>query len=456
MHGRRSTERHRVRGRASPRRYTDELTTELVARRRPPRGRQPAGRARGSALLLQLLPFVLLIGVVLLFVLTRCRAAAAGSCSSASRGPRWSARTTRRSPSPTSPALDEAVEELQEIKEFLAARPASRRSAPRSPRACCCSVRRARARRCSPGPSPARPACRSSRSRVRLRRDVRRRRRVPRARPVRAGEDGRARRSSSSTRSTPSAATAAPASAAATTSASRRSTSCSSRWTASTRRPGVILIAATNRPDILDPALLRPGRFDRQIVVDRPDLEGRKAILEVHAEGQAARRRRRPRRAGPAHARLHRRRPRQPHERGRAAGGPPRAASRSACTQLEEADRPGDRRARAQEPAHLRRGEARHRLPRGRPRARSATRCRTPTRSTRCRSSPRGRALGWTLALPTEDKYLVTPLASSDELAMLLGGRTAEELIFGEPTTGAQNDIERATTIARRWSPSTA
>ena len=68
-------------------------------------------------------------------------------------------------------------------------------------------------------------------------------------------------------------------------------------------KTGVILIAATNRPDILDPALLRPGRFDRQIVVDRPDLEGRKAILRVHARGQAARRRRRPRRDRPPHAR---------------------------------------------------------------------------------------------------------------------------------------------------------
>ena len=70
---------------------------------------------------------------------------------------------------------------------------------------------------------------------------------------------------------------------------------------------GVILIAATNRPDILDPALLRPGRFDRQIVVDRPDMEGRKGILRVHCEGQAVRDRRRSRRHCAAHARLHRR-----------------------------------------------------------------------------------------------------------------------------------------------------
>ena len=94
------------------------------------------------------------------------------------------------------------------------------------------------------------------------------------------------RASSSSTRSTRSAASAAPASVAGTTSASRRSTSCSSRWTASTPRGGIILIAATNRPDILDPALLRPGRFDRQIPVGAPDLAGRQAILAVHAKGK--------------------------------------------------------------------------------------------------------------------------------------------------------------------------
>ena len=93
------------------------------------------------------------------------------------------------------------------------------------------------------------------------------------------------------------------------------------------QKQGVILLASTNRPDILDPALLRPGRFDRQIVVDRPDLEGRKAILAVHARGEAARGRRRPRRHRAPHARLHRRRPRQPHERGRAALGPPRPRS---------------------------------------------------------------------------------------------------------------------------------
>ena len=97
-------------------------------------------------------------------------------------------------------------------------------------------------------------------------------------------------------------------------------------------KDNIILIAATNRPDILDPALLRPGRFDRQIVVDRPDREGRKKILEVHTQGQADRPRDRPRRARGPDARLHRRRSREPRERGGAARRPPRPQGRSAWT----------------------------------------------------------------------------------------------------------------------------
>ena len=213
-------------------------------------------------------------------------------------------------------------------------------------------------------------------------------------------------------------------------------------------KTGVILIAATNRPDILDPALLRPGRFDRQIVVDAPDLVGREAILQVHSQDK-------PLTAGvdlnvlarrtPG---LHRRRPRQPDERGGAARGPSRfEAHRHARTR--RGDRPRHRRARAQDPRdeRLRRSSS-SRTTRAATRS-SATCSSTPTPCTRFRSSPRGRSLGWTLSLPTEDRYITTRSQLRHRLATLMGGRTAEELIFSEPTTGAQNDIEVASGIAR-------
>ena len=134
-------------------------------------------------------------------------------------------------------------------------------------------------------------------------------------------------------------------------------------------KDNIILIAATNRPDILDPALLRPGRFDRQIVVDRPDRSGRRKILEVHSKGKPLAPRDRPRHARRRHARLHRRRPREPHQRGGAA----RRAAR------QEDDRPGRARgrdhARHRRPgeegaAALREGAQDHGLPRDGPRAR--------------------------------------------------------------------------------------
>ena len=94
-------------------------------------------------------------------------------------------------------------------------------------------------------------------------------------------------------------------------------------------KDNIILIAATNRPDILDPALLRPGRFDRQIVVDRPDRIGRRKILEVHTKGKPLAPGDRPRHARRRHPRLHRRRPREPRQRGRAARRAPRQEDRS-------------------------------------------------------------------------------------------------------------------------------
>ena len=134
-------------------------------------------------------------------------------------------------------------------------------------------------------------------------------------------------------------------------------------------KDNIILIAATNRPDILDPALLRPGRFDRQIVVDRPDRNGRRKILEVHSKGKPLDARDRPRRARRRDARLHRRRPREPRQRGCAARGAPR----------QEDDRPGrprgrdharDRRPGEEGAPAVREGAADHRLPRDGPRAR--------------------------------------------------------------------------------------
>jgi cell division protease FtsH len=212
-------------------------------------------------------------------------------------------------------------------------------------------------------------------------------------------------------------------------------------------KAGVILIAATNRPDILDPALLRPGRFDRQIVVDRPDLEGRRAILNVHAKNKPLAKgvdvdilaRRTPGFTGADLANLMNEAALLAARRGFEEIGMP---------QLEEAvDRViagPERKSRLMSEnekrviAYHEGGHALvgHALPDADPIHKISI-------------IARGRALGWTLALPTEDKYLTSRSALRDQLAMLLGGRTAEELIFEDPTTGAANDIERATQIAR-------
>jgi cell division protease FtsH len=213
-------------------------------------------------------------------------------------------------------------------------------------------------------------------------------------------------------------------------------------------KTGVILLASTNRPDILDPALLRPGRFDRQIVVDRPDLEGRKAILAVHARGKpfadgvdlTVIARRTPGFTGADLANL-------VNEAALLAGR--RGLEQIGVHQLEEAiDRVmagPERRSRLISDVEKRviayheGGHAlvSHALPHT-----------DPVHKVSIIS--RGRALGYTLTLPTEDRFLVRRSELRDELAMLLGGRSAEELIFADPTTGAQNDIDRATTIARQ------
>ncbi|WP_208027586.1 ATP-dependent zinc metalloprotease FtsH [Rhabdothermincola sediminis] len=210
---------------------------------------------------------------------------------------------------------------------------------------------------------------------------------------------------------------------------------------------GVILIAATNRPDILDPALLRPGRFDRQIVVDRPDLEGRRAILGVHTQGKPLAEdvnldiiaRRTPGFTGADLANT---------VNEAAILSARRGESCITMADLEEAiDRVvagPERKTRVMSErekrviAYHEGGHALvgHVLPNADPIHKVSI-------------IARGRALGWTQALPVEDKNIRSRSELRDELAMLMGGRTAEELIFGDPTTGAMNDIERATQIAR-------
>jgi cell division protease FtsH len=213
-------------------------------------------------------------------------------------------------------------------------------------------------------------------------------------------------------------------------------------------KTGVILLASTNRPDILDPALLRPGRFDRQIVVDRPDLEGRKAILRVHARLKPLAEgidldviaRRTPGFTGADLANL----------MNEAALLSARHDLKSiGIVQLEEAiDRVmagPERRSRViseREKRVIAYHEGGHAL------VSHALPNTDPVHKVSI--IPRGRALGYTLTLPMEDKFLVTRSELTDELAMLLGGRTAEEMIFADPTTGAQNDIERATVVARQ------
>ena len=209
----------------------------------------------------------------------------------------------------------------------------------------------------------------------------------------------------------------------------------------------VILIAATNRPDILDPALLRPGRFDRQIGIDRPDVKGREAIMKVHAKGKPLEKeidllaiaRRTPGFTGADLANvlneaalLTARENRKVISRDdvdeaidRVMAGPQR---KSRLMSEEE------RRVTAyHEGGHA---LVAHALPHTDP-------------VHKITIMPRGHALGYTMVLPDEDKYSITRNQMLDQLAYTMGGRAAEELVFHDPTTGASNDIEKATALAR-------
>ncbi|WP_405727921.1 ATP-dependent zinc metalloprotease FtsH [Streptomyces sp. NBC_01537] len=210
---------------------------------------------------------------------------------------------------------------------------------------------------------------------------------------------------------------------------------------------GVILIAATNRPDILDPALLRPGRFDRQIAVDRPDLQGRLEILQVHQKGK----------------------PVAPDVDLRAvARRTPGFTGADLANVLNEAALLTARSDKKLLDNHTL-DEAIDRVVAG-PQKRTRIMSEKEKKITAyhegghalvAAASPnsdpvhkvtilsRGRALGYTMVLPDEDKYSTTRNEMLDQLAYMLGGRAAEELVFHDPTTGAANDIEKATATAR-------
>ncbi len=213
-------------------------------------------------------------------------------------------------------------------------------------------------------------------------------------------------------------------------------------------KDNIILIAATNRPDILDPALLRPGRFDRQIVVDRPDRNGRRKILEVHSKGK------------PLDSEI---------DLDTLAAGTPGFTGADLANLVNEAALLAARRGKKTiEQEELEEGIMRV--------------IAGPEKKTRLLSEQerkitayhemghalvghyldqdaevhkisvvsRGQALGYTISLPREDRYLTTKSNLMDRLAMTLGGRTAEELVFHEVTTGAADDLEKVTGIAKQ------
>jgi cell division protease FtsH len=211
---------------------------------------------------------------------------------------------------------------------------------------------------------------------------------------------------------------------------------------------GVIIMAATNRPDVLDPALVRPGRFDRQVVVDRPDLLGREEILRVHARGVAL---------SPL-VDLHTIAARTPGFTGADLENVVNEAALLAARreknsvgeeELEEAiDRASmglERKSRVmseKEKTRVASHEMGHAL--------VAHYCENLDPVHRITIIPRGTAaLGLTMTRPLEDRYLATEPELKDMLAFAMGGRVAEELVFGEISTGAQNDLEKATQIAR-------
>jgi cell division protease FtsH len=210
---------------------------------------------------------------------------------------------------------------------------------------------------------------------------------------------------------------------------------------------GVILIAATNRPDILDPALLRPGRFDRQIAVERPDLNGRHDILKVHAKGKPlegavdlmAVARRTPGFTGADLANVLNEAALLTARTGKKMVDP--IAMDEAIDRVIAGPQKRSRLMNEKEKKITAYHEGGHAL------VAAALPNTDPVH--KITILPRGRALGYTMVLPDEDKYSTTRNEMLDQLAYMLGGRVAEEIVFHDPTTGAANDIEKATTVAR-------
>jgi len=210
----------------------------------------------------------------------------------------------------------------------------------------------------------------------------------------------------------------------------------------------VIVVAATNRPDVLDPALLRPGRFDRQVILDRPDMKGRVAILRVHSKGKPLDKtvavedlaRQSPGFSGADLANL-------VNEAAILAAR--RNRKTIAMADFEEALEPivagPERKSRVISEAEkliIAYHEGGHAVVQ-----RILPKCDPVSKVT---IISRGMALGYTMALPTEDRYLQSKSEFEDKIAGLLGGNASERLVFGDTTTGSSNDIEKATTLARR------
>ncbi len=209
----------------------------------------------------------------------------------------------------------------------------------------------------------------------------------------------------------------------------------------------VIMIAATNRPDILDPALLRPGRFDRQIAVDAPDMKGREAILRVHARGKPM--------TGDVDLKLIAKR--TPGFTGAdlanvlneaalltARSNADLIDNRALDEAIDRVIAGPQKRTRVMND-HDKTVTAYHEG--GHAVCAAALRYTAPV--TKVTILPRGRALGYTMVMPTEDRYSKTRNQLMDDLVYALGGRVAEELVFRDPSTGASNDIEKATATAR-------